>query len=70
MYGNLRRSCLHFNNRAAKRINHRSLDLEGRKEGRKDGRKEGRMEGRKEGRKEGRREGRMEGRKDGGERKE
>ena len=59
------RSCLHFNNRAAKRISHRSLDLEGRKEGKMDGGNEGRKEGRREGRKRGRKEGWKEGRQEG-----
>ena len=59
--GNLRRSCLHFNNRAAKRISHRSLDLEGRKEGWMEGMKEGRRVGGREGREEGRKGGRQEG---------
>ena len=65
MYGNLRHSCLHFNNRAAKRISHRSLDLEGRKEGWMEGMKEGRRVGGREGREEGRKGGRVEGRKAG-----
>jgi hypothetical protein len=64
MYGNLRHSCLHFNNRAAKRISNCSLDLEGRKEGWMEGMKEGRRVGGREGREEGRKGGRKEGRKD------
>ena len=64
LYRNLR-LCLHFNNRAAKRISHRGLDLEGRKEGWMEGMKEGRRVGGREGREEGRKEGRLEGRKAG-----
>ena len=64
MYRNLRHLCLHFNNRAAKGISHRSMDLEGRKKGWMEGMKEGRRVGGREGREEGRKGGRKEGRED------